>query len=551
MPTKLVKIIQRESGPFNTTNNLCSLDFDPNNVTDLSNSYLNMEVTFKNEDGSVPNARVRLGHLESGAEYDTAAFIRHATLRADNAGLVEQQRFVNVSSQTMKQYEMSTEEERADRIYNSGIVKVDTQGTAHLIVPLTKILGCANSDQMYPDYRFGQSRLELELESTHPVAYKEDPLLQPNFDGEVEFEGLQGAAEVYTLTSTNNFKDLKTALLYFVVGREYTINYDIDEEEQDPVQVILTDVTLNEDNKVVITWDDADSINIGEGQAMGNIFVSYTYPDPILLANFENDTAASVNYTTITVTEVPEDFVFHKGREYVVGYFQKTIAGELGTDPWKYGYSKLVSASPVQGEVGQYSLVFNGTIVTLDPQTELSYGFLFAPGEVGPVNWEISKVDLVLAKPVQPMQVNKFMFDTNLVELVNLPGLISEFRRQVELEQNVSLVIMVNPVTCLIGEKQFKSFRNSVNSVDTITKDIVIENDKNSSIYYDKLMQSLDMLKRVQPYTGTLEVAIVPEKIMPEQAIVPNNVVEFRLQTGDLPTTASILYFFKKLTKML
>lgn len=550
MPTKLVKIIQRESGPFNTANNLCSIDFEPSNVTDLSNSYLNMEVSFKNEDGTIPNNEIRLGHLASGAVYDTACFIRHATLRSDGAGLIEQQRFVNVSSQTMKQYEMSTEEERADRIYNSGVVKVDSQGTAHLIVPLTKILGCASSEQMYPDYRFGQSRLELELESTHTLAYKADPFLQPYIDNGMDFEGVQGPVLLNELTTSNNFQDLKTALLYFVKNRTYTITYEFDEIEQDPLEIVISTVTLNEDGKAVITWE-GEGINVGDGVACGNIFISYEHPDPILVAEFANATAAAVDYTTIVATQVPEGYEFHKGREYVVGYFMQTTAGEQLTDPWKYGYAKLVSATPVAGQEGQYTLVFGSKIVTLAAGTQLENGFFFAAGEVGPVNWEISKVDLVLAKPVQPMQVPKFTFNTNLVELVNLPGFLSEFRRQVELEQGVSLVVMINPVDCLIGEKQFRSFRNSVNSVDTITKDVVIDNDSNASIYYDKLMQSLDMLKRVQPYSGTLEVAIVPEKIMPEQSILPNNVVEFRLQTGDLATSASILYFFKTLPKVL
>jgi hypothetical protein len=90
-----------------------------------------------------------------------------------------------------------------------------------------------------------------------------------------------------------------------------------------------------------------------------------------------------------------------------------------------------------------------------------------------------------------------------------------------------------------------------VNSVDTITKDIEITEISNGSLYHDRLLYAIDGLKRLQRRNGDIFVTVYPELITPEQALEPQNVIEFRFEhLPETPVVAGMFYFFKRHTKV-
>jgi hypothetical protein len=555
-PIKLLQIIQKESGPFSASNNLLSIDFEPGNCTDLSKSYLNMEVAFKMQDDSVPPVgRVKLGDVDSEYSYDTDCFIRHATLRSDTVGLIEQQRYNNVYNQTLKQYLSSSEKEAADCAFGDGEAVIDENGVAHLIVPMTRLLGCASAKDaegnpiLYPDYKMGQTRLELELESTRDVAYSASPgqfsLFSAPCANQADVTQISSVTLSQKMTAPA-FNDL------IIPGDTYTLTFNDGVDVQDE-EIVITTATLAADGTVVVNFD---AIAFGGEVSLTAIVLSAiggAANGSAYLQNITNATGATVTYNTITVlNKQADDFVV--GKYYSVCYYGVSNPAAPATDNWASFGSHLVSATNAGANV---------TLVFLDPVVSLGAGqstnvvgsqpFILGVYLKEALKWSINKVYLIQAKPVNQVMVDKFMFQTNLLEMVNLPA-ANEFRRQVELEEGTDRVIAINPVGNLVGIKQFTSYRNSVNSVDTITTDVVFSYGTNASIYYDRLLYAIPELVRLQSEViseNTTRVAIVPEIITPEQALVPNNVIEFQLRRSEGPVVvASIIYFFKRNMKM-
>lgn len=546
MATKLVKILQTESGPFTPTNNMLSIAMEPGNVTDLSKSYLHMEVNFL-ANGAVPeDSTIKLGNPDTKSQYSTAAIVKHATLRSDVVGLVEQQRFNNVYQETTRQFMESTENKRASVAFGNNEVQIDDTGLGHMLIPLDKLFGAAKSEQLYPDYRMGQSRIELELEDKNQLFYVDDTSDKGRFT--VECNNLADVDDFDSVVVTQPFS-AQAVSQYFVEGREYRLSFSVNGAQQAPVIVTIDNFVRAGNGIVTLTFVETVSTPPDANVTDISLQSDYQPSDNTYECENQDNATASAVTTNKVVVQAAYASSFPEGLLIQLGYISQTLGGIAPTDTYNVFVTK-VSGAIQQGQNVQ--LTFNDSI-TIPAQSGLRQVFIFGKGEPQIITWTISKVELIQAKPLQQQKVDQFEFKTNLLENVNHPALVNEFRRQVQLDAGTDLVLCINPVLDpLLGGAQFDTYRNSLNSVDTITKDVQIDYTTNGSVYFDRLMYAYPELRKLQPLNGIVTVAMIPELIEPEQALEPQNIVEFRLRhTVGVPVIAGMLYFYKRLTKVL
>ena len=547
MATKLVKILQTESGPFTPSNNLVSIAMEPGNVSDLSKSYLHMEVNFL-ANGAVPeDSTVKVGNYQTNSQYSAASIVKHATLRSDVVGLVEQQRFNNVYQETTRQFMESTENKKASVAFGNNEVQIDDNGLGHMLIPLDKLFGAAKSEQLYPDYRMGQSRIELELEDRNQIFYVDDVSDKGRFA--VACNNLVNVDDFVSVVVTQPFT-ADAASQYFVEDREYTLSYSFGAVVQPNLDVTIESFVRNAGTGIVTITFTA-LVETPANTNVNNIVLTAKYlptDNTYECENIDNATAAAVTTNTIIV-EAANVVNFVEGSKVQIGYFSQTIAGIVAAD----SYNVLVTTITAASQAGLNVSVTISDSITIPAQKGLRQVFIFGQGEQQVISWSVSKVELIQAKPLAPTKVEQFEFKTNLLENVNHPALVNEFRRQVQLDAGTDLVVCINPVTDpLLGSNQFDTYRNSLNSIDTVTKDVEIDYTTNGSIYFDRLMYAYPELRKLQPLNGVITVAMVPELIEPEQALEPQNIIEFRLRHTVGPAViAGMLYFYKRLTKVL
>ena len=547
-PVKMVKITQSESGPFSVTNNLCSIEFDGENVTDLSRSYLDLSLKV-----TLPNGEVvpdcRLGDFTTEASYMGSAFIKTATLRSEKVGVVEQFRYQNVHSETMKQFLKYTQEQESGDILNQGNLKLDEDGQCHVIVPLKDILGCAKASVPYPNNRMGPSTLQLELENNKSLAYTkaDDLMVQYNYQC-ANIAQQEEAFEVDTITFSLKFGSITDAEMIFMAGdKKATLNYNDGEEET--IEVTITDVATDpltgETNFTFIPPIQVPQVQgvteislvkvIGGSLAGADILGLNDEPKPVSLITFAN---SEPDYWTI-------------GSQVWVSWFQQTHAGIQPNDRIFTAFGIVADVNVNQAVPTSVDVLFESPIFNIGAGFDAVSIRSFIDIIPQPLKWEISQVDLILVKPIKPFLVPKYEFQCQNLEMVNLPEGVPFFKRQFELETTCDRVLLLNPVSCLVGVKQFESYRNSLNNVQTTTEDVTIDETNNASLYYDRWLLAVDDIKRLQSKNGSLEAVGIVEAVVPQVEGLPNNVMQFELNSPvSGGVQSSMLHCYKRITKI-
>lgn len=551
-PVKLVKIQQTESGPFTTSNNLCSIEFDGENVTDLKRSYLDLHVRFSTNGGE-PGSDVQLGDMATDARYMGSSFFKTVTLRSEAVGMVEQMRYQNVHSESMKQFVKYTQEEdSANVLNNGGSVKVDENGEAHIIVPLKDVLpGCGNAALPYPNNRMGPSILQLELEDVKPISYSKSDGLECTYD--IACEDIPAQDEPWELTQiicTQPFASITDAEQFFMIGATNpTLNYTAGDAET--IEVVITGVTVNPDTLVTtltIELPDGETIEIPADEDVTNISITRANAESYASNDIDGDPVAETDVAVITFQTTSDNFVI--GSTLYVTYLQETIAGLAVNDAYHVVNQVIADAEPNATNPLHTDVTFQDTVITLPAGFNATQIYSFVELEPTQLVWSISEVDLILVKPVKPFEVPVYEIKPMNLEMVNLPGGVPFFRRQFELEQSCDLVQLLNPTSTLVSVKQFDAYRNALNSIQTTTQDVQVDLTNNGSLYFDRWLTAMDEVKRLQFRNGQLEVAGIVEAVTPQVEGLPNNVLEFQLMDpvagGNL---ASMLYCYKRITR--
>lgn len=551
-PVKLVKIQQTESGPFTVNNNLCSIEFDGENVTDLKRSYLDLHVRFATNGGE-PGADVQLGDMTTDARYMGSSFFKTVSLKSENVGMVEQMRYQNVHSESMKQFvKYSQEEDSANVLNNGGSVKVDANGEAHIIVPIKDILpGCGNSELPYPNNRMGPSILELELENFKSLAYSQSDGIECTYN--IACNGVAGQEEPWELTQivcTQPFANQADAEEFFMIGSTNpTLNYNAGEDVT--VEVVITNVTVDPTTLVTtltIELPDGEPIEIPADENVAEVSITRANAQSYAGNNVTGDATDETPVSVLTFQTTSDNFVI--GSTLYVAYLRETIDGLQPNDAYHVANMVIADAEPNATNPNFTDVTFEDVIFTLPPGFNATQIYSFIELEPGVLQWSISEIDLVLVKPVKPFEVPVYEIKPLNLEMVNLPAGVPFFRRQFELEETCDLVQLLNPTSTLISVKQFAAYRNALNSVQTTTQDVEVDLTNNGSLYFDRWLTAMDEVKRLQFRNGQLEVAGIVEAVTPQVTGLPNNVLEFQLMdpvAGGVQ--ASMLYCYKRIMR--
>lgn len=550
MASKYTKVPVNEAGPFSVSNNLLQLQIDDLGVSDFSESYLDLEVSFRTAGGAIVSDPVKLGDIDSEAEYSTGCFIKNLRMEAEKQPFVCEERYRNRLGETMRTFYKGKEERDASKIYGNSEIQLDpTTNRGHCLIPLSELAPIGKL--MYPNYAMGKTTLKLELEDRVPISY-----LSSRLGGDVtagfeldDVANATGAAVNQTqVVVTYPFPDLATAEA-FMLEKEMTLTGTLNGAAipADTTRTI-TAVTLDPATlKATVTLSAAITINAGE--SLTNAVLTIAEANAEDCANIVNGTGAALAVSTVTAdAKVPADF--EVGKTYNVGYFEQTSAGVAPTDQYKYVSTAftLVSAVPNATNNANVDLTFNAPVFTLPPaKTAINLFVAIVDYNKEPLTYTVHKCDLVLSKPIKMEKMSSFQYSTMALEMVNMPQ-TTDWRRQYELEQECDQVLLLTPTDTLLSERdEVDSYRNAINSIDTTTEDVKIQNASNGSLYHDMLLKNLDDVKSLQPYNGGLEIVVVSELVPPPSGAL-NNVIEFRL-SGANATSAKVVYLFKRVNK--
>ena len=550
MASKYTKVPVNEAGPFTASNNLFSLQMDDLAVSNLSESYLDLEVSFA-DNANPPNqatGTVVLGDMASGVSYSGAAFIKNFRMEAEKQPFVCEERYRNRLGETMRQFYKGGEEQKANEIYGNGKIKLDTTtNRGHCLIPLSDVAPIGNL--MYPNYAMGKTALKLELEDRAPLAYL-TAIPPGKIYNAVDINDIPAGAGPRTIsdfTVAQPFPDDATAQLFFA-GK--TIGVD----------ALLNGVALAGPDRErsitavafaagVITLTINAPYTVADAQDMTDILFTIADAGAFDCNNTPDAGASPANIIKLTaIGKTPADFTI--GGSYQVGYLEATTAGVVNTDQYKYiaALNTLVSATVNTTTNTNVDLTFQNVLFILPAGKTATNVFVAVvkPNNTA-LNYTVHKCDLVLAKPIKWSPMKDFTYQTMSLEMVNMPQ-TTDWRRQYELEPECDALMLITPTTTLVSElDNASSYRNAINSIDTTTEDVRITNSTNGSLYYDMLLKNLDDVKNLQPNNGVKEVVVITERVPPPSGSL-NNVIEFRVSSTN-NMNAKVVYLYKRLTK--
>ena len=544
-----VKTPQRESNVFKKSQNLLTVDIDDQGSTDFSASYLDMEIMFKSGAAGNPylTGLVNLGNPLTGASYSGAAMLKNVRLESDQQGLVEELRFCNRHTQTMRKFLMTEQQNASSTIRGENTVKLDPNtNRGHIHIPLSDILGCGAG--VWPNAKMGMSRLKMELEDVVPWSYSEVLNGVEIAAASQSFATIPAASlPTAAITTVNKFTSLAQAQYYFQTGKTYAIALT---GATTPVAgaITITSLTCAGTPSVpavaVITI--GTTITAPANTDITNISLSITQANGGGIACTDVAISANPSSVVTVVGGVAQNLLtpWLVGHYYTIGY--TTGAGANVTN---YVWSgRLLSKAANAATAANLDLTFDRAYLLANP-VALTNVFVNVPAITAVSDFEVYSCNLVSAKLIAPTSATaQFAFKTYLLEMVNMQP-TTDFRRQVMVDDTCDQVKLLMPFdTSLLSTRDtVTSYRNSIQNNDTTTQDVSIDNLVNGSLYYDRLIANLDGVQSIQPMNGSEEVIVIAERLSSPQPGI-NNVVEFRI-AASANLQAKSAYFYKRIAK--
>lgn len=537
--TKQIRIRSKEgvvltkTGVYKTT-----IDIDGYGQSDLGRSYLVLKCAFKDGDGDliVNSTDVYLGDIASGTLYDGQCFIRNCRLSCEQFGIVEENLKINVYHQTLRRFTEGTQVEKSRQVFGNERLTTDDAGIAHVIIPLSSILGCGT--QVYPNSMCGNSTLTLELEFVLDIAFqRKDELNGTSY--EMLCEDITATAvgqQVKQLTTTPTFYDLETAKGWFPVGSSVNLAAIVTNPTDlfPAQQAIVESVVLDNDSHAVVNF----TTNLYTFQQVGQVFsAAMNKAGGYDCNNATADDAGNIYVLTSDDADLL-DVGLLTGFEYKVGYIDENNVS--------FYTSGVLTQYEV--EAGVATMTFASPIITIDPATACTGVFITAVNNY-PVSWEVQQTDLVLHKLLQEVPMKQFQYETYSVEQTNQPATL-QFRKQFQLEADAMKMVYMTPLNSLISEQNLAaSYRWTLNNIDLTNRNVPIDRATSGSLYYDRLLMNVDGIQQLNPSPfGDLVATIYPERC----PIGQNNMAELMLDGDGLEAMEGCVgHLFKTRVKVL
>jgi len=516
--SKYQRLTQIEAGPLSATGaKIITHQFDGSaGGINWGKSYMEVETQFLDTAGSpFTGGFVNLMDFNTEVEYSPAAILQNVRLSHSAAGVLEENRNVNVHNQTELYITKSNAELQTKFAEGFVGVSTDTNGLGHMIIPCSDILGMGRMetttmkvagengvevDKVIPyvfplDKRGGDCTLRCELEdqaslfcSPNPIIGTGNPVVELTA---ADIAGPVAAAAITTLQIQQTFLNEETQALFLSVNRPASVSYILNGVNF-TVPVVIQEIDPAGGGYPVapglVTFDRV-WVNQPIGQVVSDISLNLDDQGKItgpLVGSAAGGQAATTNITVPNASV--SDFVI--GADYT-----SIVNAVLGANP---GQTRILSteatlntAAVNAGDPTKVDLVFNTAILPAVPQTlanNNSQVFLYL--QKTPLVASIRQVALNLYRQPSPNDA-PFEYKTLSLEKAIVPSGITQYQNQFQLESGLTgfkiLIPLQNTLVSALQQAFLSSYRVAINNKDTSNRDMVLDPDQNCHAYLDRL----------------------------------------------------------------
>jgi hypothetical protein len=555
--SKYQRLTQIEAGPLTASGaKIITHQFDGSaGGVNWGKSYMELETQFVDPAGNPYVQPVALMDLASEIKYSPSAMLQNVRLSHSAVGVLEENRNVNVHSQT-EQYVTKSRGELQTKLQEGyGVVQVDATGLGHLIVPCSDILGMGamvstmDGDQQIPyvfplDKRGGDCTLRCELEDQVPLFCTQAPIIGTTAPGPVAltFADLVAPGAVTPQNTlalvANTFADAPAQALYLQAGRSAIVNFTLGGNNFNIPVVIRSVSALNGTITFDRVWvnrptvDNVTAISLSLANA-GAI----TGP---LIGSTAGATAASPNIT------IPNSTV----AQFIVGASYTCVVNAILAGPVTTLFtSSAVLATKTQNGTGT-DLVFATNITPAIGATNAntnSQVFLYLNKTA--LTARVNQVNLNLYRQPSPND-KPFIYTTLALEKAVVPSQLTQYQNQFQLESALSgfkiLLTQQNKLVATFAEPDLSSYRVAINNKDVSNRDLVVDPAQNCQAYLDRLklyygMKLHNLNRNLGVSTNQQYLTAIAEKFNS----VGGDMVDLRYQFGQAQGSSNTIYVFK------
>jgi hypothetical protein len=508
--SKYQRLTQIESGPLSANGaKIITHQFDGSaGGINWGKSYMEVEIQFLDASNNpFAGGFVNLMDFDTEIEYSPSAILQNVRLSHSAAGVLEENRNVNVHNQTELYVTKSRGEIQTKFQEGFGGVTTDTNGVGHMIIPCSDILGMGKMETImnmdnklipyvFPlDKRGGDCTLRCELEdqaslfsSPTPIIGTGNPVVALT---SADIPAPANNTPISTMQIQQTFLSAITQALFLSVNRPASISYILNGANLTVpvvVQAIAAAGGAYPTAPGVVTFDRV-WVNQPVGQAVTGISLNLDNQGQITGPLVGDNTGVQAASAVITV---PNSTVSN----FVVGSdYTSIVNAVLGANP---GQKRILSTkatlntATVNGATPtSVDLVFATDILPIIPQTAAnnnSQTFLYL--EKTPLVASLRQVALNLYRQSSPND-SPFEYKTLSLEKAIVPSGITQYQNQFQLESGLTgfkiLIPLQNTLVSALQQQFLSSYRVSINNKDTSNRDLILDPEQNCQAYLNRL----------------------------------------------------------------
>lgn len=508
--SKYQRLTQIESGPLSATGaKIITHQFDGSaGGINWGKSYMEVEMQLLDSaNNPFTGGFVNLMDFDSEMEYSPAAILQNVRLSHSAAGVLEENRNVNVHNQTELYITKSNGELQTKFAEGYGGITTDANGVGHMIIPCSDILGMGKQETtmtpdnkvipyVFPlDKRGGDCTLRCELEdqvslfsSPNPIIGTGNPVVALT---SADIAAPLAVTPISTLQIQQTFLNAPTQALFLSVSRPASISYTLNAVAYKVpvvIQSIAAAAGAYPSAPGLVTFDRV-WVNQPVGQAVTGISLNLDDQGKITGPLVGEAAAAQAATTNVTVPN-------SKVSDFVIGATYTSIVNAvLGANPNQtriLSTEATLSTATVNAVTAtSVDLVFNTAILPAVPQTAAdnnSQVFLYL--QKTPLVASIRQVALNLYRQPSPNDA-PFEYKTLSLEKAIIPSGITQYQNQFQLESALTgfkiLIPSQNTLISALQQPYLSSYRVAINNKDTSNRDMILDPQQNCHAYLDRL----------------------------------------------------------------
>lgn len=557
--SKYQRLTQIEAGPLTATGaKIITHQFDGSaGGINWAKSYIELETQFVDPAGNPYVLPVALMDLASEIKYSPSAMLQNVRLSHSAAGVLEENRNVNVHNQTEQYITKSRAELQTKAAEGYGVVSVDATGLGHLIIPCSDILGMGkmattmDGDRLIPyvfplDKRGGECTLRCELEDQVPLFCTQAPIIGTNSGAgpvDITFANIAGALNDTPLTTLTlvaaTFGSAAAQALYIQPGRSAIVNFTVDGNSFSIPVVIVSVSALNG----VITFDRTWFNQPGGGNPLSAVSLSLADAGAITGPLIGSDAGVTAASATITIPNV-------LASQFIVGGTYTSVVNAIVAGPVTTLFTASAVLQTATQNAADVDLVFAANITPQIPQTtadDNSQVFLYLNKTA--LTPRVNQVNLNLYRQPSPND-KAYIYNTLSLEKAIVPIGVQQYQNQFQLESALSgfklFLTQQNKLVAAYAEPDLSSYRVAINNKDVSNRDLVVDPLQNCQAYLDRIklyygMACHNLNRNLGVAANQQYLTAIAEKFNS----VGGDMVDLRYQFGQAQAASNVVYVFK------